>query len=138
MPRPPSVSAAPEAVAPAQWFGLIAVGAALWILVILLFRAVDSIGGFAGSGPALFYALLVPGTVPLITATRRLVRLRREQTLLAVAVVTASASLLDGTALAVVPAFYGTHPLAAAATLLWGVGVALALAAWIGRAGRQR
>lgn len=106
----------------------------LWILVILLFRAVDSVGGFAGVGPALFYVLLVPATVPLITATRRIVRLRREQSLLAVAVVTASASLLDGIALAVVPAFYGTHPLAGAATLLWGVGVALSLGVWMGRA----
>ncbi|MDH7975691.1 hypothetical protein QH494_26190 [Sphingomonas sp. AR_OL41] len=134
MPLPPSASPTTDALAPAQWLGLIAIGAVLWILVILLFRAVDSIGGFAGLGPALFYALLVPGTVPLITATRRIVRLRRAQTLLAVAVVTASASLLDGTALAVIPAFYGTHPLAASATLLWGVGVALSLAVWMGRA----
>ncbi len=133
MPVASSPSTAPDTLAPVQWIGLIAIGAVLWLLVILLFRAVDSLGGFAGVGPVLFYALLVPGTVPLIMLTRWLARLRRDQTLLAVAVVTASASLLDGVALAVIPVFYGGSPLAAAATLLWGVGVALALGVWMGR-----
>ncbi|CAN5567552.1 hypothetical protein BH10PSE14_BH10PSE14_05710 [soil metagenome] len=133
MPVAPSPSTAPDSLILAQWIGLIAIGAVLWFLVILLFRAVDSLGGFTGVRPVLFYVLLVPGTVPMIMLTRWLVRLRRDQTLLAVAVVTASASLLDGVALAVTPVFYGGSPLAAAATLQWGVGVALALGAWTGR-----
>jgi hypothetical protein len=60
MPRAPSTSPATNALAPAIWLGLVVIGAARWILEILLICTVDSLGGSAGMGSALFYALLVP------------------------------------------------------------------------------
>lgn len=121
-----------------QWLALVTIGAVLWLLVIFLLRAVGALGGYSAMGTVLFYLLLVPGTVPLVVATRKIVGLRANQVLAAVAIVTASASLLDGVALAAMPSFYGNNPLGASAALLWGVGVALFLGVLMNRAAPDR
>ncbi len=121
-----------------QWLALVMIGAVLWLLVIFLLRAVGAFGGYSTMGTVIFYLALIPGTVPLILATRKIVRLRANQMLEAVAIVTASASLLDGVALAAMPSFYGTNPLGASAALLWGVGVALFLGVLMNRSGPEQ
>ena len=121
----------PARLSPGQWFGLVATGAILWPLVALMLRALAPLGAYHGVGLAILYLALVPATMPLILAIRAAFGLSRARTLVAVAVVTASASFFDGLALALMPALYGADPLGAAAALLWGVAVALSLGAWM-------
>lgn len=111
-----------------------AVGAILWFLAALLIRAVEPIGALEGTGVAIFYAMIVPATVPFIPLIRRLAGLRRDQTVYGVAVATGVAGLLDGTALAFFPALYGANTAGAGAAILWGAGVALLLAVVMSRA----
>lgn len=103
-------------------------GAILWFLAAMLVRAIGPLGAYRGIGTPLLYALVVPGTAGLILIGRRLAGLPRDRILLGVAIVTAAASLLDGTALAWFPALYGPNAVGAAAAILWGVGVGLVLA----------
>lgn len=102
-------------------------GAALWFLAALLMRAIEPLGAFQGIGVPVLYALVVPGTVPFVILTRKLAKLRGDQTAIGVTVVTAAASLLDGTALVAIPELYGANPSGAAAAILWGAGVGLFL-----------
>jgi hypothetical protein len=110
-----------------------AIGAILWFLAALLIRAVEPIGALEGPGVALFYAAIIPGTVPFIPLIRRLASLRRDQTVYGVAVATGVAGLLDGVALAYFPALYGANTAGAGAAILWGAGVALLLAVVMSR-----
>lgn len=121
----------------AQTATLIAIGAALWFAAALLMRAIEPLGAFEGFGVLLLYGLVIPGTYPFILLARRLARLRREQTVLGVAIVTAAASLLDGTALVVIPALYGANSAGAGAAILWGVGVGLVLSVLMNGSGDQ-
>ena len=107
---------------------LIVFGALLWFGAALLIRALEPLGALRGSGVALFYAALIPGTYPFILLARKIGRLQPGQTLTAVVIATTTASFLDGTALMVYPALYGADRGGAGAAILWGVGVGLALA----------
>lgn len=107
---------------------LIAFGALLWFGVALLIRRLEPSGALHGFGVVILYAALIPGTYPLILLTRAIARVRPEQTLTAVVIATMTASLLDGAALMVYPALYGADRGGAGASILWGVGVALAFA----------
>ena len=107
---------------------LIGFGALLWFGVALLIRGLEPLGALRGSGVVILYAALVPATYPLILLTRAVGRVQPEQTLAAVVVPTMTASLLDGAALMVYPALYGADRGGAGASILWGVGVALAFA----------
>ena len=108
-------------------------GAALWFGAALLIRAIEPLGAMRGTGVVIFYGLLIPGTWPFILLVRKFAGLAREQTLAAVVVATATASLLDGTALMVYPALYGADRGGAGASILWGVGVGLVLALLMNR-----
>jgi hypothetical protein len=112
--------------------GILAIyGAVLWFLAALLVRTLGPMGAFDGSMGILAYALVIPGTVPAIIAARPLAKLRRDQTLAGIAVVTATALLLDGVAHAWFPALYGSNPtliIKGAAAIFWGAGVGLVLA----------
>jgi hypothetical protein len=106
-------------------------GAVLWLLAALLVRALGPMGALDGSMGILTYALVIPGTVAAIIAARPLAKLRHDQTLAGIAVVTATALLLDGIAHAWFPAFYGTDPalvIKGAAAIFWGAGIGLVLA----------
>lgn len=105
-----------------------AIGATLWLVAALLLRAIEPLGALRAPGVMLTYVLVVPGTWPFILLARRLASLRRDQIVPGVAIVTATASLLDANALVWIPALYGADPAAAAAAILWGVGVGLVLA----------
>ena len=85
-------------------------GAVLWFAAAMLVRTIGPMGALDGGWGMLTYALVIPGTVPAILAARPLAKLRGDQTISGIAVVTATALLLDGIAHAWFPAIYGTDP----------------------------
>ena len=113
-----------------QYAILAAYGALLWFLAAMLVRVLAPMGALEGSARLLTYALVIPGTIPAILIGLKITSVTRSNFVLAVAMMTAAAGLLDGIALAWFPALYGdnvVHVLAGAAVILWGAGVALAL-----------
>ena len=113
-----------------QYAILAAYGALLWFLAAMLVRVLAPMGALEGSARLLTYALVIPGTIPAILIGLKITSVTRSNFVLAVAMMTAAAGLLDGIALAWFPALYGdnvAHVLAGAAVILWGAGVALAL-----------
>ena len=110
---------------------LAAIGAVLWLAFALLIRALGPLGVFDDNVRPWLYLAVIPGTLPMIPVIRRLAGLAPHQNTLAMAVGTASATMLDGLALSWIPWLYAdTVELAAAAgaVILWGGGVGLALA----------
>lgn len=106
---------------------LIGWGIVLWFGAAVLTQLVGRIGAYEGLGPAILYALIIPGTVPFVYLTRTLARLRPSQTAVAMAIVTATALLFDGVAFAGLRALYWHEATSAAASIFWGAGVAIAL-----------
>ena len=104
---------------------LVGVGVVLWFGVAVLLAALEPLGALRGPGAVLLYVLVIPATWPLVLLVRKAAKADRNQTLAAVAIPTATASLLDGNALIWIPGLYGASPHAAGAAILWGVGVAL-------------
>ncbi len=105
-------------------------GAVLWFLAAMLVRVLAPLGALSGVWQVVTYALVVPGTVPAIWLARAIAKLARNQTGIAILIVTAAALLLDGVAFAWFPMLYGADPaqwLAGAAVILWGAGVGLVL-----------
>lgn len=114
-----------------QSFMLIAIGFILWFIAAMILRAIAPMGALEGTFRAVTYALVIPGTLPFVLLTRRLVKLGQDQIGIAIAVVTATALLIDGVAVAWFPGVYSdeTKDVAdCAATILWGAGVGLVLA----------
>jgi hypothetical protein len=114
----------------AQIILLAGVGALLWFLAAMLLRVLGPMGVFEGWARVVLYGLVVPGTYPFLLIGQKLARLTPHTTALGVAIITASATLLDGMALAWFPGLYGSDTalvLASAAAILWGVGVGLVL-----------
>lgn len=110
---------------------LVIYGTILWFAAAILVRTISPLGGLDGGWGLFVYALVIPGTVPAIVIARPLAKLRHDQTVIGIAVVTATALLLDGVAHAWFPALYGTDPaliVKGAAAIFWGAGVALVLA----------
>lgn len=106
-------------------------GAVLWFLAAMLVRTIGPMGALDGISGIIVYALVIPGTVPAIIAARPLAKLRRDQTVTGISIVTATALLLDGVAHAWFPVIYGTDPaliVKGAAAIFWGAGVGLVLA----------
>jgi hypothetical protein len=106
------------------------VGAALWLLAAIILRTIAPMGALEGTARFLTYALVIPGTLPFVFMTRALVGLRPDQTAIGIAVVTATALLIDGIVVAWYPKVYGGEPAqvkACAAAILWGAGVGMAL-----------
>jgi hypothetical protein len=106
-------------------------GAVLWFLAAMLVRTIGPMGALDGVSGIIVYALVIPGTVPAIIAARPLAKLRHDQTVNGISIVTATALLLDGVAHAWFPVIYGTDPaliVKGAAAIFWGAGIALVLA----------
>ena len=121
---------APSDLSARQTTIMIAYGAALWFGAAMLLRVVGPLGAFQGVGVVILYALVIPGTVPFIWGARVVAKLSPDQTLLAITIATTTALLLDGLAVAWMPWLYGadaTLVMGAAAAVLWGGGVGLAL-----------
>lgn len=115
---------------------LLGIGTVLWLGAGLLLNALAAAGMLAGGARLIVYALVVPGTLPFVLMTRWLAGLAAGQLFAGVAVVTMTALLIDGVAVAFAPWIYGeteTQVLAASAAVLWGAGVGLVLAALLNR-----
>lgn len=115
----------------AQLAVLVGMGVSLWLGAALLLQWLAGAGYLTGSARVAVYALVVPGTLPFVLLIRRLAGLAADQLALGVAVVTATALLCDGIAVAWNPALYGQSSeaaLAASAAVLWGAGVGMMLA----------
>ncbi len=115
---------------PGQTLMLIFLGALLWFIAALLLQVLGPMGIYDGSARIILYGLIIPGTVPFILIAVRVAGVGRDHFALAVALMTAAATLLDGVALAWFPALYGgdvTLVAHAGATILWGAGVGLVL-----------
>ena len=110
---------------------LAVIGAVLWFIAAILLRNIGPLGAFEGGNRVLLYALTIPGTMPFIWMTQRLARLASNQIAIGIAIVTATALLLDGVAVAWFPQLYGdelAQVTSSAAAILWGAGVGLMLA----------
>ena len=106
-------------------------GAVLWLAAALLLRTLAPLGIYEGGTRLLVYALTIPGTWPFVLLIERAARLSRQQIGIGYAVATATATLLDGVALAWFPGLYGSevaHVAGAGAAILWGAGVGMVLA----------
>ena len=117
-------------LSPRQMAMSAAIGIVLFLAAALLVRALQPIDPFTDPTRFLVYALVVPGTVPVIPLLRRLAKLAPGQTVAAMAMGTAAATLCDGIALAWFPSLYGAgdaHIAGAGAVILWGAGVGLLL-----------
>lgn len=125
--------AAGSSLSARQFAILIASGIVFWFLGALLIRAIEPLGALEGVGVVLLYALIVPGTWPAIPLIRKVASLRGDQTVLGVTIATATAILLDGCALHLIPGLYGPDTAGAGAAILWAGGVALMLAVWMNR-----
>ncbi len=109
---------------------LAAMGAILWFAAAMLIRVLGPMGIYDGSNRLWLYLLVIPGTLPFVPLVRRSAGLAPTQHGIGMAVGTASATLLDGIALAWFPWIYAdTVELVAAAgaVILWGAGVGLVL-----------
>ena len=114
-----------------QTLVLVIIGAALWFLAAIILRAITPMGALDGPARFITYALVIPGTAPFVFVTKMLARLRSDQIFTGVAVVTATALLIDGIVVAWFPAVYGgalPQVTNCAAAILWGAGVGLVLA----------
>lgn len=110
---------------------LIGIGAALWCIAAIVLRNIAPMGALEGTARVITYTLVIPGTLPFVILTRRLVKLRHDQIAVGIAVVTATALLIDGIVVAWLPNIYSNeiqHVTACAAAILWGAGVGLVLA----------
>jgi hypothetical protein len=115
---------------PTQIVILAIYGTVLWFAAAMLVRTLGPVGAFDGGWGLLTYVLVIPGTIPFILIARPIARLRHDQTATGIAIVTATALLLDGIAHAWFPAIYGTDPaliVKGAAAIFWGAGVGLVL-----------
>ena len=123
-----------QKLTPVQILILGAYGTILWLAAAMLVRTLGPMGALQGGWGALTYALVIPGTVPVIILARLLAHLRSDQTVTAIAVVTATALLLDGIAHSWFSSIYGTDPaliVKGAAAIFWGAGVGLVLALFL-------
>jgi hypothetical protein len=114
-----------------QTLFLVMIGAVLWILAAVILRVVAPMGAGEGTVRIITYALIIPGTLPFVMLTRLLVKLRHDQIAIGIAVVTATALLIDGIVVAWFPVIYGgalPQVTNCAAAILWGAGVGLVLA----------
>ncbi|OYY90293.1 MAG: hypothetical protein B7Y45_08345 [Sphingomonas sp. 28-66-16] len=136
-------SSVPTGVAPLSRRQLLIsclLGFAFWFVAAMILRLVGPMGGLEGSARAITFALVVPGTIPVVYLFRAAAGLVGDQLLMGVAVGTMVAAFCDGIALSWVPQLYGNglaQLAGSGATILWGAGVVLLLALLIGRRGNH-
>ncbi len=119
---------------------LVAVGLGLWLLATLYIHFLPQ----AFTSPihsALGFVTALPLGWLSIRLIRRCARLAPSQLVAGTALVGAVAMMIDGLALRFFPSVYATDLAVyrpASAWLLWGYGVSLAIALWLGRENRPR
>lgn len=113
---------------------LVATGVVLWAIGVALLRGLVAMDWLSGSAQSIAYVLIIPGTLPFVPVGRMLAQLPKSETLASVAIVSMTALLIDGVVIGYFPWVYSADidlARACAGALLWGVGVALALAAYM-------
>lgn len=111
-------------------------GLALWLGAIFLVRAMGPMGALSGWGLVISFALLVPGTLPAVLLTQRVMGPTKDQLLLGVTIISTIALLLAGLCFSFWPWIYGSnmkHVVAASGFMLWGGGIGFALAFVVGK-----
>jgi hypothetical protein len=114
-----------------QTTAMIIIGFTLWALAAVILRMILPMGALEGANRAITYAVVIPATAPFVLITKTVAKLRSDQIFTGMAIVTATALLIDGIVIAWFPAIYGdnlTDVIKCAAAILWGAGVGLALA----------
>lgn len=114
-------------------------GAILWFAAAVLLMIIGPMGAYEGINRVILYVVTVPVSLSFVPIVRWMARLQRRQLGLGLAFATATATLLDGLALAWWPALYGgpDYVAGAGAVILWGAGVVMMLGFWMARgAGR--
>jgi hypothetical protein len=109
---------------------LVAFATLVWFLAALFIRFAGPAGIFDGAKGLALYGLTMPATIPLNARTRKIAGLPRRRIVTAIAVTSATATMLDGVAMSLFPQLYG-DPVAmrdGAVWLLWAIGVGLMLA----------
>jgi hypothetical protein len=122
---------------PTQWLFCFGYGLALWLGAVLLVRAMGPIGALSGIGLIISYVALVPGTLPAVLLTKRVMGPFIDQLLVGVSIISAIALVLAGIGFGFFPGLYGQDPaqaLAASGFILWGGGVGLVLGLMMGKA----
>lgn len=120
----------PVGLGPGRAVLLVLAGMIVWFLGVLLLRWVGSTGALGNGWTPLVYALVLAGTVPLIVAAPRLLGLARHQTLACASIMAGTAGMMDGIVVRWFPSIYATDPhllAQIAASLLWGIAVAVVL-----------
>lgn len=118
---------------------MVIMGVILWFLAAILLRSLAPMGIYDGMGRIGLYLLIIPGTYPFLRLLKKIARLGQGQIALGVSLATATATLLDGIALAWFPILYGTnidHTAGAGGAILWGAGVGIMLGFWMDKAGQ--
>jgi len=114
-----------------QLFVFVLYGVAGWLTAALLLRVLGPTGIYEGGLRVLVYALIIPGTVPVVWLVGKLAAARPGQLYPGFALSSGIATLCDGVALAWFPTLYGASVdlhAGAGGTILWGVGVGIVLA----------
>ncbi|MBY0519555.1 MAG: hypothetical protein K2P79_03915 [Sphingomonas sp.] len=128
----PSYTSHPSRPLNGLQFGIsIIVGIVLWALAALILRVIGPMGALDGTARALSFLVVIPGSIPFVWLMGRLAALRGQALVLGVAAAIMAAAFCDGIALSWVRWIYGDTPAQLAgsgATILWGIGVALAIA----------
>jgi hypothetical protein len=110
---------------------LMALASLVWLCAALFIRWLGPMGAFTGLSRVIVYGSTVVLTIPLNRRTLKIAGLSKHHMVTAIAVTTATATMLDGVAMSYFPELYGGDPAitgAGAAWLLWAIGVASALA----------
>jgi hypothetical protein len=124
-------------VTPTQWLFCFSYGLALWLGAALLVRAMGPMGALSGFGLIISYVALIPGTLPAVLLTKRVMGPFIDQLLVGVSIISAIALVLAGIGFGFFPGLYGENPahaLAASGFILWGGGVGLVLGLMLGKA----
>jgi hypothetical protein len=111
-------------------------GTAFWAAGVLSVHALAALGGFARPYAAPLLCLTLPAAWLAARCGRRLLRLSPTHLVAGIALLSAPALLLDGVVLTWAPRLYVADPTdqrAAAAWLLWFVGVTIVLAVIMAR-----
>ncbi len=117
-----------------------ALGVILWFVGIFEIRLAGSTGALSNGLTPLVYALIVVATIPFIWITPRILGLPRAYRMHCGAIMGAVASLLDGMAVRWTHWYASDPQLLAnsAGTLLWAIGVVVALGLSLSVVGRRR
>jgi hypothetical protein len=123
-------------LSPKQWAFCVSYGLALWLGACLLVRMMGPTGALSGWGLVISFVLLVPGTLPAVFLTKKVLGPFKDQLLVGVSIISAIALLLAGVGFSFFPGLYGVDPtqlLAASGFIMWGGGVGLVLGVMMGK-----